>query len=77
LMGISGHKQWGVDALQMVGDRLYEPLVEDGIGVTRTGVTDVFILEFQGAGQSCGRLQSTSTNHFSTVVCVTVKVRSH
>ena len=45
---------WSEIAQKEVAKWLFEPLVEDNVGITRVGVTVALIAEFEGHGQSCG-----------------------
>ena len=49
---------WAEAAQQEVSKWLFERLREDGIGITRVGVTVAFVAELEGRGQSCGKAQS-------------------
>ena len=48
---------WSELAQKEAARWLFAPLVEDGIGIRRVGVTVAFILEFQGNGKLCGGVQ--------------------
>jgi hypothetical protein len=51
---IGQSSSWSEVAEKEAAKWLFEPLVEDDIGITRVGVTAAFIVEFEGHGQSCG-----------------------
>jgi hypothetical protein len=46
---------WAELSEQSLSRTLFAPVVEDGIGITRVGITMVFIAEFE---RSCGKLES-------------------
>lgn len=46
---------WAELSQQSLSRTLFAPVVEDGIGITRVGITMVFIAEFE---PSCGKLES-------------------
>lgn len=60
---------WAEVAQNEVSQWVFEPLVEGDVGITRVGVTAVFIAEFQGAGQSCGKLKPPVEGDFIIRVC--------
>jgi hypothetical protein len=53
---------------QHVARWVFEPVVEDGIGITRVGVTVAAILEWRG--QKCGKVQAPVRPDFETRLCV-------
>jgi hypothetical protein len=53
LIGKKTH--WAELSEQSLSRTLFAPVVEDGIGITRVGITMVFIAEFE---PSCGKLES-------------------
>lgn len=60
---------WAEVAQNEVSQWLFEALVEGDVGITRVGVTAVFIAEFQGGGQSCGKLKPPVEGDFIIRVC--------
>jgi hypothetical protein len=46
---------------------VFEPVVEDGIGITRVGVTVSVILEWRG--QKCGKVQAPVRADMETRIC--------
>jgi hypothetical protein len=60
---------WAEAAQQEVSKWLFEPLIEDGIGITRVGVTVAFVAELEGRGQSCGKAQSPVKPDLEVRVC--------
>ena len=64
---------WTEIAQKEVAKWLFEPLVEDGIGITRVGVTVALIAEFEGNGQACGGTMSPVIQgiNFEIRVCAT------
>lgn len=49
---------WSEVAQKEAANWLFEPLIDDGIGIRRVGVTVAFILEFQGNGKACGGVKA-------------------
>jgi hypothetical protein len=61
---------WAELAQQTLSEKLFEPLVEGDIGIRRVGVTMSFVAEFQGRGQSCGRVRAPVMPNLEIRVCV-------
>jgi hypothetical protein len=59
--------RWGELSQQHAAHWLFEPLVEDGIGVTRVGVTVAIILERRGQG--CGKAKAPPGANYEVRVC--------
>lgn len=65
--------QWAELSQQSLSRTLFAPFVEDGIGITRIGITMVFIAEFEGHGQSCDKLQSPVANqNYDVRICASL-----
>jgi hypothetical protein len=73
LIAAGPHRVWGKDALEMVTDWVFEPLVEGDVGVTRVGITAAVYAELQGAGKMCGTLKSRMAVDFEERACARIK----
>jgi hypothetical protein len=58
---------WGEIVQRHVAAWVFEPVVEDGIGITRVGVTVSVILEWRG--QKCGKVQAPVRADMETRIC--------
>lgn len=54
---IGPKSRWAEAAQKEVAQWLFEPLVEGDIGITRVGVTVALIVELEGRGTSCGKVE--------------------
>jgi hypothetical protein len=61
---------WGEVSQKAAALMVYEPLIEDGVGITRVGVTVAFVVEKQSRDQPCGQLQPAAEPDFEIRVCV-------
>jgi hypothetical protein len=58
---------WGEVSQKTAAQMVYEPLIEDGIGITRVGATFAFVVERQGR---CGQAKVAAEPDFEIRVCV-------
>jgi hypothetical protein len=70
LIAANPQRPWGEEALQMMGDWLFEPTVEGDVGVTRVGVTVAIYAEMDGAGSKCGVLKAQTPTDLESRQCV-------
>jgi hypothetical protein len=73
LIAAGPHPAWSKDALEMIGDWIFEPYVEGDVGVTRVGITAAVYAELQGAGKTCGVLKSRMAVDFEERACVAIR----
>lgn len=59
---------WGDLVQQHVARWVFEPVVDDGIGITRVGVSVSAIVEWRG--QKCGKVQAPAKPDFETRLCL-------
>jgi hypothetical protein len=60
---------WTELSQETLTKKLFEPLVEGDIGITRVGVTMTFVAEFQDRTQSCGRVMAPVRPNLEIRIC--------
>lgn len=60
---------WGEASQKAAALMVFEPIVEDGIGITRVGVTVAFVVEMERRGQPCGQVKTPVGADFEIRVC--------
>ena len=61
---------WAEISQKTLSEKLFEPFVEGDVGIRRLGVKMTFVAEFQGRGQSCGRMMAPVRPDLEIRACV-------
>lgn len=70
---LKGERKIPYDHKENPSRTLFAPVVEGGVGITHVGMTMVFVAEFQGRGQSCGKLKLPEVNqNYDMRICTSL-----